>query len=258
MQYINHKMTKLFSVTALVFLWLTIIMTPLYSQAEKSHDIVLGNLQLKDGYNNLGMVFNGAHLEYRYGIQWKINEHEIRYQPKLGMGLTFNRGMFSAHVPVTPINVTWKMPIYEQNGHTIRVGANFMCDYHYILYNELHDGPLFWTAETGLSPVIRYSYQWNDKRMSVRLQNSLLGFTSHRQGYDSYKHLFSWRDFVVHPHKEMKFGSFNNYNHTNVSVEYMPNISQKHSFMYEFDYFGIFNESKYSRLNHNLIWRISL
>ena len=252
-------MIKKHSKYVLIFLWLTMIMSPLHSQVKHTHDIVLGNLQVKDGDNNLGMVFNGFQLEYRFGIQWKINEHEIRYQPKLGVGLTTNRGMLSAHIPVTPINVTWKIPIYEQNRHAIKAGANFMSDYNYILYTELHDGPIFWTAEIGLSPVIHYSYQWNNKRIGIGLQNSLLGFTSHRQGIDDpYKFLFTWKDFVVSPHKEMKFGSFNNYNHTIVSVAYIPNISKKHSFMYEFDYFGIFNGNRYGRINHNLIWRMSL
>jgi hypothetical protein len=234
------------------------MVNPLNSQVKHTHEIVVGNLQFKDSYNNLGMVFNGVQLEYRYGRQWIINKHEIRYQPKLGAGLTFNRGMLSGHIPVTPIHVTWKMPIYEQNGHTIRVGANFMNDYNYILYTELHDGPVYWTAEIGLSPVFHYIYQWNSKHFGVGLQNSLFGFTSHRQGYDPYKLLFTWKDFVVTPHKEMKFGSFNNYNHTTVSIEYVPNISKKHSYMYEFDYFGIFNGNKYGRINHNLIWRVSL
>ncbi len=65
-------------------------------------------------------------------------------------------------------------------------------------------------------------YQWNNKGINLTLQNSLLGFTSHRQGYDPYFWCFTWRDFVVNPNKNMKFGSFNNYNHTTVSLEFIP------------------------------------
>jgi hypothetical protein len=150
------------------------------------------------------------------------------------------------------------MPVFEHNGHTVRAGTNLMSDYNYTLYTEMHDGPLFWTAEAGLSPVICYGYQWNNKRIGIGLQNSLLGFTSHRQGYDPYRFLFTWKDFVVNPHKEMKFGSFDRYNHTTISVAYVPDISNKYALVYEFDYFGLFNGHKYARLNHNLIWRISL
>ena len=248
---------KNYSKYTLAFLWIIMMANPLQSQVKKTHDFVLGNVQLKDG-NNLGMVFNGFQLDYRFGIQWKISEHELLYQPKLGFGVAMNRGMLSAPIHIAPINVTWTMPVFQQSEHTIRVGTNFVSDYHYVLYSELHDGPIFWTAEIGLSPVIRYNYQWNNKRIGVGLQNSLLGFASHRQGYDPYTFLFTWKDFVVDPHKGMKFGSFNNYNHTTISVEYVPNTSKKHSFMYEFDYFGIFYGNKYGRLNHYLIWRISL
>jgi len=87
----------------LIFLWFTMTMSYLHSQVNHTHDIVLGNLQLKDGDNNPGMVFNGFQAEYRFGIQREINEHEIRYQPKLGVGLTINRGMLSAHIPIAPI-----------------------------------------------------------------------------------------------------------------------------------------------------------
>ena len=250
-------MVKDYSLCTLVFLWLTMMVNPLHSQVKHTHDLVLGNIQLKDG-NDLGIVFKGFQLEYRYGIHWKINVHEIRYQPKLGFGIATNRGMLNAPVHLAPINVTWTMPVSEQNGKAFRVGANLMNDYHYVLYSELHDGPIFWTAEISLSPVVYYSYQWNNKRIGVGLQNSILGFSSHRQGYEPYSFLFTWKDFVVDPHKAMKFGSFDKYNHTIFSMEYVPNISKKHSFLYEFDYFGIYYGNKYSRINHYLIWRKSL
>jgi hypothetical protein len=231
-------------------------MSPLHSQVKQSHELVLGSLQLKDQFG-LGLVFNGGQLEYRYGVLWKIKNHEIQYQPQAGLGATGCRKMLGIQIHIAPINVTWTMLFYEKNGHTIRGGANFITDYNYQWY-ELHDGPLFWTTEMGLSPVIRYSYQWSNKRISVGLQNSLMGFTSHRQGYDPYIWSFTWKDFVVYPHKEMKFGSFNHYNHTKVSLEFVPNIYKKHSFAYEFDYLGLFYENRFHRISHNLIWRISL
>jgi hypothetical protein len=237
-------------------LFLVVIINPLYGQITHTHSIVLGFLQLKD-HNNLGMVFNGAQLEYRYGLKWTINDHEILYQPKLGFGLAFKRGMIGGQISIAPVNVTWIMPFYENNGHTIRGGANFIIDYNYQLY-QVNDGTLFWTAEIGVSPVIQYSYQWNSKRINLGLKNSLFGFSSHRQGYDPYKFLFTWKDFAVDPNKNLKFGSFNNYNHTNVSMEFIPNISKIHSFAYEFDYLGFFSGSQFHRINHNLFWRMSL
>jgi hypothetical protein len=205
------------------------------------------------------MVFTGAQVEYRYGLLWKINGHEMLYQPELGFGAVSKRGMLLAHVNIAPVNVTWTMPFYRRDGHSIRGGANFMMDYSYQLYSELHDGPVFWNTEIGLSPVIQYSYQRDKRRINAGLQNSLLGFTSRRQGIDDpYKFLFTWKDFVVYPHQDMKFGSLNTYNHTKLSMEFTPDISRKHSFRYEFDYFGSFYGYRFERIYHNLIWRISL
>jgi len=246
-----------------VLLGLFIIISPLCSQVKQSHSFVVGLIQLKDEIN-LGLVYNGFHLEYRYGISWNINDHEILYQPKLGVGIR-NRnkfGMGALYLHFAPVNVTWTMPIYDQNGHIIRVGTNFVADYHFQRYHDFSDSNLFWTSEIGLSPVVSYQYQWDTKRIGVFLQNSLLGFTSHRQGYDIYSlpedGIKYARWFFVEPHKDLQFGTFNKYNHTNVSLEFVPNISKMHSILYEFDYFGSYYGSRFDRLGHNLLWRISL
>jgi len=255
-------MAKKYSKYLFVLLWLTMIISPLHSQVKQTHDVVTGFLQLKEGLN-LGMVFSGFQLEYRYGIEWKIRSHEVQYQPRLGAGYVFHNGvlgqvMDDVQIHIAPINVTWTMSFYEQNGHTIKGGLNFITDYNYQFYDDLHDAPLFWTTEIGFSPVVRYGYQWNEKRINVRLQNSLLGFTSNRQGYDPYFWQKTFKDAFIKPHEDLKFGSFNNYNHTTVSFEYVPNTSNKHSFVYEFDYFSIYYGNKFSRIGHNLIWRIAL
>ena len=251
-------MVKKYSKCALAFLWLTIIMNPLHGQVKHSHDIVLGFLQIKDEIA-LGEVYKGVQLEYRYGLHWKINNHEILYQPKLGYGIGFKRKMTAEQFHLAPVNLTWTVPFYERNEHTIRVGTNFIMDYNYHNYTEIHDDPLFWNAEIGLSPVIRYSFEWDNKRINAGLQNSLIGFSSRRQGYDPYFWGQKWKDdIILNPHKDMKFGSFNNYNHTKLSLEFVPNISKIHSVGYEFDYLGVFYGNKFHRINHNLIWRISL
>ena len=156
-----------------------------------------------------------------------------------------------------PLNITWTMPFFEREGHSIKGGVNFITDYNYQFY-ELHDGPILWCSEIGFSPVIRYGYQWNEKRINASLQNSLFAFTSRRQGYDPYFWSFTWKDYVVYPHKDLKFGTFNNYNHTKVSLEFVPNISRIHSFAYEFDYLGFFYGYRFDRINHNVLWRVSL
>jgi len=225
---------------------------PVHAQVKHSHSIVIGLLQLRDE-SALGMVFSGIQLEYRYGLHWTINEHKIIYQSAIGLGIAFNRRMIGAQIHFSPVNVTWTMPFYENSGHTIRGGANFAINYNYQYY-ELNDGPIFWNTVIGLSPVIVCSYQWDNKRITAVLQNSLIGFTSRRQGYEPYFWSFDWRDFIINPHKNLKFGSFNNYNHTKVSFEFIPNIYLEHSFSYEFNYLGFFYGYRFDQINHNFLW----
>jgi hypothetical protein len=156
------------------------------------------------------------------------------------------------------VNVTWDMPIYQNDRHTLKVGANFAANYNYQLYLDLHGGHLFWGSEIGLSPVIKYQYQFNSSRIVCSLQNSLLGFVSHTEENEPYFYSFKASDFFIRPHTHMRFGSFNNYNHTQLSMEFIPNIEKIHSFLYEFDYLGIWYNTKFQQVNHSLIWRMSL
>ncbi len=229
---------------------------PLDAQVRHSHEVVLGSLQFKDD-NNLGMAFSGAQIEYRFGLHWRIDTHEITYQPRLGIGPVWNRGMIGGQIHIAPVNVTWTRPFYETGGHTIRGGVNFIADYNYQL-TQLNDGTMFYTAEIGFAPVIEYGYRWQNKRINARLQNSVFGFSSHRQGYDSYDFMFTYKDFLVYPHRELRFGSFNRYNHTTVSLEFVPNIAKRYSIGYEFEYLGFYQGEQFHRVSHNLIWRIAL
>ncbi|MCL2247153.1 MAG: hypothetical protein FWC10_08620 [Lentimicrobiaceae bacterium] len=251
-----------------VLFWLVVALYPTYAQFIHSHNVVIGSSQIKDKFN-LGMVFSGVQMEYRCGLMWKIHDHEIQYQPKLGFGIGFNskmigdvkrfpsgkeksHAMLSYEVKIAPINVNWivslprNWPFKEESGHTIKVGLNFTMDYSYQAYLDLHGANMFWASEIGISPIIQYYYHWNNKKIGVRLQNSLLGFTSHTQKVDHYYYYFfalDASDWFKKPHENMRFGSFNNYNHTNISFEFVPNTNKKHSFLYELDYFGSYYET---------------
>ena len=241
----------------LILFWLFLAVNPLYTQVVQTHNIVTGFFQLKDQLN-LGMVFSGAQLEYRYGIQWKISNHQILYQPRLGIGAAFNREMPGVQIHIAPVNVTWAMRFFEQKGHTIKGGLNFMGDYNYQAYPFLHDAHMFWNTEIGISPVVQYSFQWKNRRISAVMQNSLFGFVSHIQKYDPHYYSVEAKEFFVKPHKDLEFGSYNNYNRTNISLEFVPNVQKIHSFIYEFEYLGLFYGNKFERINHNVIWRMTL
>jgi hypothetical protein len=197
-------------------------------------------------------------LKYLYGITWEIGGSEITYQPSLDFGLAWSHAMKGYKIGLSLLNVTWDIPVYQNDGHILRMGANLAGNYNYQLYPDLHGGHLFWASEIGLSPVLKYQYQFNNCRIVGSLQNSLLGFVSHTEHNEPYFYSFKASDFYILSHTDMKFGSFNNYNHTKLSIGYIPNIDKIHSFLYEFDYLGIWYDTKFQQINHGLIWRMSL
>jgi hypothetical protein len=247
------KITRVFIIGIVLIYWTQ----ALYAQVKQSHSAIFGFLQLKEKFN-IGMVFNGIQLKYVYGITWRIGEQELTYQPCLAFGVAWSYEMTGYKISISPVNITWEIPIFQNNGHTLKTGGNFAGEYYYQMYPALHGGHLFWVSEIGLSPILKYQYQFNSSRLVFLLQNSLLGFVSHTKKNDPYFYSFKVNDFFIRPHENMKFGSFNNYDHTKLSIEFIPNIDKIHSFLYEFDYLGIWYETKYQQLNHSLIWRMML
>jgi hypothetical protein len=247
------KIIKIFIIGIIFSNWTQ----PLYAQIKQSHSIILSFLQVKEKFN-MGMVFNGVQLQYVYGIAWKIGESELTYQPGLTFGMAWSHEMTGYKIGISPVNISYEIPVFQNNEHTLKAGANLAGNYYYQLYPDLHGGHLFWASEIGLSPILKYQYQFNNSRLVCALQNSLLGFVSHTEKNDPYFYSFKAGDFFIRPHENMQFGSFNNYDHTKLSLEFIPNIEKTHSFMYEFDYLGIWHNAKYQQLNHSLIWRMTL
>jgi hypothetical protein len=248
-----NKIIKVFLIGIVIYS----LTQPLYAQIKQFHSITLSFLQIKEEFN-IGMVFNGIQIKYVYGITWKIGDSELTYKPELAFGIAWSHEMTGYKIGISPLNVSWEIPVFQNHGHTIKAGANLAGNYNYQMYPDLHDAHLFWASEIGLSPVLNYQYQLNNSRITCSLQNSLLGFVSHTERNEPYFYSLKASDFFIRPHENMKFGSFNNYDHTKLSIEFQPNINKMHSFIYEFDYFGIWYKTRYDQINHNFIWRMAI
>ena len=239
-----------------LFLFITAL-APLHGQVRQTHSIVLGFLQIRDQFN-LGMVFNGIQLEYRYGVLWKIYDTEMLFQPKIAVGAAFNRGITGIQIRCVPVNVTWIMPFYESAQHSLKGGFTVTGDYSFQMYPGLHNGHLFWMTEIGFSPLVYYGYQWEKSKISFNLQEFLFGFTSHTRKNDPYFYSLKIGDFFLKPYEDMRFGSLHNLHHTTTAVEFIPDVSESNSIVYEFDYFNLFYGMRFERLNHNFQWKRSL
>ncbi len=226
------------------------------AQNKNEVSVDVGFLQLKDELNQ-GMVYHGPQIGFHYHRSWFLKKWELLYKPGIAVGVPYNRGMIAANINFKPIDFSGIKSVYQKNNHDFRFGLSFATNYSYQVYPEQHSAQLFWYGEIGIAPCIEYSYQWNQRKIKVSLQNSIAGFVSRTEEVSPYFYSFKFLDFFTQPNQNMRFGSFDKYNHTNISIEYIPNISKKHSFAVGMDYIDSYFNAHFQSLNYYLQWKKS-
>ncbi|MCL2290055.1 MAG: hypothetical protein FWC34_05035 [Bacteroidetes bacterium] len=230
--------------------------TPCFPQPKNEFSISAGFSQLKDEFNQ-GLVYNGPQISVQYQRNWLFEKWELRYKPKFACGLLFNRKMDVSNINFVPVDFSGIVTVFQKDGHTFRVGLNLATNYSYQMYSSQHMSNLFWYSEVGIAPCVEYTYQWKQSKIKLFVQNSLAGFVSRTESIGHYFYSFKFADFFVRPHQNMKFGSFDKYNHTNVSIEYFPNVSKKHSIVLGVAYIDYYFSKRFQTLNYYLQWKIS-
>ena len=219
--------------------------------------VYAGFLQLKEELNQ-GMVYNGPQIGFHYQRNIFFEKWELRYKPKMALGVPFNRGMIAVNINFVPVDFSGVVSVYKNERHHLKVGLNFATNYSYQAYpNQRNGAHLSWHGEIGLAPCIEYDYQWKQSRIKIFLQNSIAGFVSRTKEISPYFYSFKFADFFTKPHQNMQFGSFDKYEHLNASIEYIPNISKKHSLALGIEYIDSYFINRFQSLNYYLQWKKS-
>jgi len=226
------------------------------AQPKNEISVYLGLIQLKDELAQ-SMVYRGPQTGFQYGRRWFFEKWELRYKPKIAVGVPFNRGMTGAGFHFAPVDLSGIVPVYQNDKHIFRTGLNFVTNYTYQLYPHQLGAHLFRFAEIGIAPCVEYEYQWKQSKIKVFLQNSVAGFVSRPENVPHYFYSFKVSDFALKPHQNMKFGSFNQYEHFYVSIEYVPNIAKKHSVLLGVEYINCSYLHRFQSLNYYLQWKKS-
>ena len=247
---------KLSKTVFITFCALFFCSTNCFAQHKNEISVYAGFIQLKEELNQ-SMVYNGAQIGFHYQRNIFFKKWELRYKPKIAIGVTFNRGMIAANFNFVPVDFSGIVPVFQNDKHTLRVGLNFAANYGYQFYPKQLGAHLFWNSEIGIAPCIEYDYQWNNNRIKIFLQNSIAGFVSRTKEVTPYFYSVTFSDFFTQPHSNMKFGSFDKYNHTNVSIAYTPNISKGHSIILGVEYIDHYFSNRFQSLNYYLQWKKS-
>ena len=226
------------------------------AQYKNEFSIYAGFLQLKEELNQ-SMVYNGPQIGFYYRRNWFFEKWDLRYKPKIALGVPFNRGMMAVNINFVPVDVSGITTAYQKDNHKIELGLNFATNYSYQAYPDQHSGNLFWYGEIGIAPCVEYTHQWKQSKIKVFLQNSIAGFVSHTESISPYFYSLKFSDFFTQPHKNIRFGSFDKYEHLNASIEYVPNISKKHSVAVGVEYINSYFNNHFQSLNYYLQWKQS-
>jgi hypothetical protein len=226
----------------------------MYSQDKSRIAVSTGFLQIKDDFNQ-GMVYNGPMVNVQYQGLWDFSIFELSYKPKIALGVPFNRGMLAVNINFVPVDLTGLKAVYNSERHLIKIGLNFATNYSYQSYPDFQNAHLFWFGEIGFSPVLEYEYKCSTRSIGINLQNSLFGFVSRTKDYNPYFYSFAISDFATSPHKNMQFGGFDKYNHTNLQIEFRPNALKASRFIFGFEYINAHFNTYFQSLNYYLQWK---
>jgi len=118
---------------------------------------------------------------------------------------------------------------------------------------------MMWFSSIEIGPRIIFTTPIKSKLFRFTFSNSLAGWGSRPEpGTETYFYSLKFSDFFNNAHSNMKFGSFDLFNHTNLEIELINTNDKRLSFAYEFEYFGYYKDPRLSYMAHsiNLNWRV--
>lgn len=213
--------------------------------------------QIKDEFN-YGLVFYGMNLNLGYSFISTSDGKTFSYTPELGFGANFNKGVGAALL-FQPIDLFYGLNVNESIIRPLTIGPYFSTNYKWQMYPELQSGKMFWFTSLEAGPRFMATIPFRNKLFKVVVANSIAGWTSRPQPATEttfYSREFS--DFVRNAHSDLKFGSYNLFNHTNMEIEWINAKDKKLSASYEFEYVGYYKNPDFSYVVHalNLTWKI--
>lgn len=213
--------------------------------------------QIKDAFN-YGLVYSGINLVGAYSYVLSTNKTTFSYAPDLAFGFNFSKGIALAwHFKPVDLFYGWKVNKTETKSLTI--GPYFATNYNWQLYPYLQSGHMMWFTSIEIGPRFIFATPIKNKFFKFTFSNSVASWASRPEpGTETYFYSLKFSDFVNNAHSNMKFGSFDLFNHTNFEIEMVNTNGKRLSFAYEFEYFGYYDDPKLSYIAHsiNLTWRV--
>ena len=211
-------------------------------------------IQIKDEFN-YGLVNRGLNLAGEYSLVSRIDRNILSYQAEIGFGVNYNQGLGMIW-SLKPFDLFYGFRVNHNADMPITLGPYLSGYYKWQLYPELQSGHMFWVSSYETGPRFQISLPLKSRILHVILSTSVVSLNS-RPEYitEQYYYSLTFSDFASNPHSNMTFGSMNQYNHTDLTVELIRS-GKGFSFAYEFEFMGYFDTPAFRYMAHsvNLNW----
>ena len=224
----------------------------------QQHHLSIGGQyhQIKDAFN-YGYVFHGPGLDIAYRFEKVWGKQHLQYQGSLSFGLNFKKGM-GLNLGFSPIDLFYGYQLSKSESRLV-LGAYISDTYSWQLYPSLQSGHLFWFTSIELGPKIDWTVAIKKHRLRFQLANSLIGFSSRPEaGTEVYFYDRSLHHFIAFAHRQLHFGSFNQFNRTVFDLEWQRETNKRFYIGYSFEYYGYYKNPKLSYLSHALRLRCKI
>lgn len=135
----------------------------------------------------------------------------------------------------------------------IFLGPYFQAQYNVQNYPELHAGSISWMTSYEIGFSFKYFLTIKSKTVELSAQNSLLSLNSRTpKERDPYFFSINIGDNFSDLHSNMVFGSFNQYNQTDISVAIYFDKKKRKSLSYTFNYTGYYDGPTYNQVFHQI------
>ena len=223
---------------------------------QKAHFVTIKTQfsQYKDQFN-YGLVFSGVNLDLGYASMQTRGNKTTSYKCGLAIGINSNKGTGIA-LRIKPLDYFYGVKLESR---PITIGPYASADYIWQLYPEIQSGHMFWFSAWEIGPKVIFKIPVKSKTLKCIFSNSLFGFTSRpKPGTESTFYSLNLIDYVKFSHQNLKFGSFNNYNHSRLQLGLLNNDKKRLSICYSFEYYGYYKDPKISVIFHTLNFNFKL
>ena len=214
--------------------------------------------QIKDAFN-YGLAHSGLNLNAGYTFTRTGANLMFTFSPDLSFGVNYNQGVGLAW-HLRPVDLYWGFRLPVNTFITdLYVGPYAAANYQVQLYPELQSGHMFWFTTLEYGPRIKMNLPVLNHEFRITVTNSLAGWTSRpKPSTETYFYSLRFSDFVDNPHQNLNFGSYDIFNHSQLSIETIRREGKRLTLGYEFDYIGLFYNPEVHYLAHSisLTWKI--